>query len=74
MKFDFSLNKQVKDFVSELRTLQTALESQGILVGFRRSHGAKLVTVKKGQVISATRWCSPGPAAPFTRGAGILSP
>lgn len=39
-------NKDVRDFVSELRTLQTALESQYVLVGFKRSGGKKLVTIK----------------------------
>jgi hypothetical protein len=42
-----ALDRDVQAFVSELRILQTALESQGVLVGFKRSNGRKLVTVKK---------------------------
>jgi hypothetical protein len=47
LKMPFTRDQEVKDFVSELRTLQTALESQGVLIAFRRSHGRKLITIKK---------------------------
>ena len=42
-----TLDRDVQAFVSELRTLQTALESQGVLVSFRRTGGKKLISVKK---------------------------
>lgn len=47
VKLPFTADREIREFVSELRTLQTALESRGVLVGFRRSHGEKLITVKR---------------------------
>jgi hypothetical protein len=47
LKMGLTTDREVKDFVGELRTLQTALESKGVLVGFRVSHGKKLITIKK---------------------------
>ena len=40
-------DQDVKVVVHDLRILQTALESQGVLVGFGRSHGQKLISIKK---------------------------
>jgi len=45
LKLPLAKDQDVKDFVAELRTLQTALESQGVLVGFRKSNGRKLITI-----------------------------
>jgi len=42
-----TLDSQVQEFVSDLRRLQTAMESQGIVVGFRRSNGYRLISVQK---------------------------
>ncbi|MGD0900305.1 MAG: hypothetical protein ABR915_20935 [Thermoguttaceae bacterium] len=47
VKLSFTADREIREFVSELRTLQTALESQGVLVGFRRSHGEKLITITR---------------------------
>jgi hypothetical protein len=52
-KFDIPSDKEVREFVSDLRTLQTVLESQGVLVSFRRSHGKKLIHVNYKPTISA---------------------
>ncbi|MEN6405898.1 MAG: hypothetical protein ABFC77_05445 [Thermoguttaceae bacterium] len=47
LKVPRNTDEEVKHFVGELRTLQTALESKGVLVGFRKSNGRKLITIKK---------------------------
>lgn len=47
-------DKDVQEFVGELRTLQTAFESKGILVSFRPSHGRKLIHVKRSQAALGT--------------------
>jgi hypothetical protein len=47
LELGLTKDREVKEFVGDLRTLQTALESRGVLVGFRLSHGRKLITVKK---------------------------
>jgi len=48
VKLPYTADRDIQAFVAELRTLQTALESQGVLIEFgRRSHGVKLITVKK---------------------------
>ena len=36
LHLSFTSDREVKDFVSEIRTLQTALESVGVVVGFKR--------------------------------------
>jgi hypothetical protein len=40
-------DEEIKGLVGELRTLQTAFESQNIMLAFPRSHGRKLITIRK---------------------------
>jgi hypothetical protein len=47
LKLSHTTDKEVQDFVGELRTLQTPLESESVCVGFRKSHGRKLITVNR---------------------------
>jgi hypothetical protein len=42
----FARDRDIQDFVSELRSIQTALDSQGVLIGFRKTNGRKLITIK----------------------------
>lgn len=47
MKLGLTRDQDLRDLISDLRTFQTALESKNVLVGFRKSHGRKLITIKK---------------------------
>jgi hypothetical protein len=46
LKLNLTVDFTVQKFVGELRRLQTALESEDVAVGFRRSNGQRLISVQ----------------------------
>lgn len=43
----FTSNQDIKEFIGELRTMQTALESKNVAVSFGRSHGRNKISIKQ---------------------------